>query len=106
MTNPGSLNSMSDQIAAQPSLLRRPHTVLGVCEGLGEDFGFNPVYLRVAIAGGLYFAPLAVIGSYLFLGAALAVARWAYPVPAAAAAAPQQAASSANSDSEELRIAA
>ena len=98
---------MSDQNAAQPSLLRRPHTVLGVCEGLGEDFGFNPVYLRVAIAGGLYFAPLAVIGTYLFLGAALAFARWAYPVPTAASvAAPQQAAPSANSDSEELRIAA
>jgi phage shock protein PspC (stress-responsive transcriptional regulator) len=84
----------------------RPHTVFGVCEGIGEDLGFNPVYLRILFAGGIYFAPAAVIGTYLFLGAAVAFARWAYPVaPAAALPAPQHAAS-ANSDNEQLQIAA
>ena len=88
----------------QPSLIRRQHTVLGVCEGLGEDLGFNPVILRILFAGGVYFAPLAVIGSYFFLGAALALARWAYPVPTASAQ-PQPAIDSQNDD-EEMKIAA
>lgn len=93
---------MSDQVAAQPSLLRRPHTVLGVCEGLGEDFGFNPVYLRVAFAIGIYFAPAAVVAAYLGLGAVLAFARWAYPVPSATPAAVQ----AEPVEQEEMRIAA
>lgn len=91
--------------STQPSLIRRQHTVLGVCEGLGEDLGFNPVILRILFAGGVYFAPLAVIGTYFFLGAALAVARWAYPVPTAAPVQPSQATDSQN-DAEELKIAA
>ena len=95
---------MSDQTIAKPSLLRRQHTVLGVCEGLGEDFGFNPVYLRVAFAAALYFAPLAVIGTYLGLGLALAFARWAYPVPTSEAVAKSTA--DAGQDEEEMRIAA
>ena len=37
--------------AAQPSLFRRPDTFFGVCEALGEDFGFNPIFLRVTFAG-------------------------------------------------------
>ena len=28
----------------------RNHTILGVCEGIGEDFGFNPIFLRVPLA--------------------------------------------------------
>lgn len=91
--------------AAQPSLIRRQHTVLGVCEGIGEDLGFNPVYLRILFAGGVYFAPLLVIGTYFFLGAALALARWAYPVPAASPVQPSQSTGSAN-DAEEMKIAA
>ena len=89
----------------QPSLIRRQHTVLGVCEGIGEDLGFNPVILRILFAGGVYFAPLAVIGTYFFLGGALALARWAYPVPIASPALPSQAVDSQN-DSEEMKIAA
>jgi phage shock protein C len=90
---------MSDQAIAQPSLLRRPHTVLGVCEGLGEDFGFNPVILRVAFAIGIYFAPVAVVVTYLGLGGVLAFARWAYPIPSATPA-------PAEVEPEEMRIAA
>lgn len=97
----------ADQTAAsaQPGLLHRPHTVLGVCEGLGEDLGFNPVILRVLFAGGVYFAPLLVIGTYFFLGATLAIARWAYPVPTATAALPSAKTDSGN-DAEEMKIAA
>lgn len=87
-----------------PSLIARPHTVLGVCEGLGEDLGFNPVILRIAFAAGLFFAPLAVVGTYLALGVVVAGSRWAFPVSYASAA--PEAAIQANDEADELRIAA
>lgn len=65
------------------SPIRRPHTILGVCEALGDDFGFNPVYLRVAFAAGLFFSATWVIAAYLGLAAIVAVSRWASPVPSA-----------------------
>lgn len=65
------------------SPIRRPHTILGVCEALGDDFGFNPLYLRIAFAGGLFFSATWVIAAYLGLGAIVAVSRWMSPVPSA-----------------------
>ena len=66
----------------------RNDTLLGVCEAIGQDFGFNANYLRILFAVGLYVSPYAVIGGYLGLGAVVAVSRWLYPRPAAAAATP------------------
>ena len=86
----------------QPSLIARPHTVLGVCEGLGEDLGFNPIYLRIAIAAGIFFAPVAVVLTYLALGGVVAFARWAYPVQAEA----EHAGRSDQVEAEPMRIAA
>ena len=34
----------------EPALPFRSDTILGVCEALGQDFGFNPTYLRIALA--------------------------------------------------------
>ena len=65
------------------SPIRRPHTILGVCVALGDDFGFNPLYLRIAFAGGLFFSATWVIAAYLGLGAIVAVSRWVSPVPSA-----------------------
>lgn len=67
--------------ASQPSLFARDHTILGVCEGLGEDFGFNPVYLRIAFALPLLVNPVAVIGAYLGAGAIVFVSRLLSPNP-------------------------
>ena len=61
--------------ATQPSLFARDHTFLGVCEGLGEDFGFNPIYLRVAFAVPLIWNPLATLGAYAALGLVVLAAR-------------------------------
>ena len=63
------------------SPIRRPHTILGVCEALGDDFGFNPLFLRIALAAGLFFSATWVIAAYLGLGAIVAVSRWVSPVP-------------------------
>lgn len=70
----------------QPSLLTRSDTILGACEGIGEDFGFNPLYLRVALAVGLLINPWAAIGAYAVLAVAVAVSRWLVPNIAAEAA--------------------
>ena len=67
------------------NLLTREDTLLGVCEGLGEELGVPPMLLRVAFAVGLFWNPLAMVVGYLALGAALALFRWAFPPRRAAA---------------------
>ena len=61
------------------NLLLRNDTVLGVCEGIGSDFGFHPNWLRLTFAGFFYFFPAIVIGTYLGLGAVVALTRWFAP---------------------------
>lgn len=83
---------MTDQ-----NLFTREDTMLGVCEGLGEELGLPPMLFRVAFAVGLFWNPLAMVVAYLTLGAALALCRWAVPMRRAAivgsAAEPRQEAS-------------
>ena len=69
---------------AKPALPLRHDTILGVCEAIGEDLGFNPNWLRLAFAASFYFNPAMVVGAYLALGAVVAVTRWLYPKPQAA----------------------
>ena len=64
---------------SSPSLFSRHDTFFGVCEGLGQDFGFNPNYLRVAFAVSLLLSPLAVLGVYGALGVVVALSRWFVP---------------------------
>ena len=92
----------------QPALPFRGDTILGVCEGIGQDLGFNPLYLRLVFATLFYFDPAMVVGSYLALGAGLAIARWLYPVPAApvAQAARDPAAPTADNEDSERSLAA
>ncbi len=46
----------------------RNDTILGVCEAIGREVGFNPTWLRIAFAGLLFVNPVAVIAAYLGLG--------------------------------------
>ena len=41
----------------QVALPLRSHTILGVCEAIGEDFGFNPVFLRIPLATMVIVSP-------------------------------------------------
>jgi phage shock protein PspC (stress-responsive transcriptional regulator) len=70
---------------SQPSVFARDHTIFGVCEALGEDLGFNPVFLRVALAIGLFINPLAVFAAYAALGLLVAFTRFVAPNPRRAA---------------------
>ncbi|WP_375420455.1 PspC domain-containing protein [uncultured Sphingomonas sp.] len=66
---------------ASPSpLFDRPDTFFGVCEGLGQDLGFNANFLRVLLGVAVLWNPGVVIATYLVLGLAVALARWIYPI--------------------------
>jgi phage shock protein PspC (stress-responsive transcriptional regulator) len=82
-------------------LVGRNDTILGVCEAIGQDFGFHPNWLRVALAALVYFNPVAVIGGYLALGLVVAISRWVAPDEAA----PQNA-TERRAESEQLALAA
>lgn len=61
------------------NLFLRNDTILGVCEAIGQDFGFNPNWLRVAFCVPIYWNPAVVVGAYLVLGLVVAVTRFAIP---------------------------
>jgi phage shock protein C len=63
----------------QVALPLRSHTILGVCEAIGEDFGFNPVLLRVPLAASVVYSPMLAIGAYFVMGAAVLFSRLVFP---------------------------
>ena len=63
----------------QVALPLRSHTILGVCEAVGEDFGFNPVLLRVPFAASVIYSPMLAIGTYLGLGLVVLASRLLFP---------------------------
>ena len=65
----------------QVALPLRSHTILGVCEAVGEDFGFNPVFLRIAFALPVIYAPMLTIAVYLGLGVIVLASRLLAPRP-------------------------
>jgi phage shock protein PspC (stress-responsive transcriptional regulator) len=65
--------------AADAPLFNRPDTMLGICEGIGREFGFHPNFLRIALAVPLVWNPLFAVGIYLALGVALLISRLVMP---------------------------
>ena len=63
------------------NLLTRDDTLLGICEGLGEDLRINSNLIRLGFAGALFFSPMAAIGTYLALGLLVALTRLLVPSP-------------------------
>ena len=63
----------------QTPLPLRNDTILGVCEAIGQDFGFNPLWLRLAFIAPIFFAPYAAVGAYLGLGVIVAATRYFAP---------------------------
>ena len=63
----------------QVALPLRSHTILGVCEAIGEDFGFNPVLLRVPFAASVLWSPTWAIVAYFALGAIVLLSRVVSP---------------------------
>ena len=63
------------------SLIARDDTFFGVCEGLGEDLGFNANWLRIGFALALFWNPLAAGGAYAAAGLLVAATRLAVREP-------------------------
>jgi phage shock protein C len=63
-----------------------PDSLFGVCQAIGEDFGFNPFYLRVVLLALLFFSPWAVLGAYAALAVAVVGSRFLFPRSKSAAA--------------------
>jgi phage shock protein PspC (stress-responsive transcriptional regulator) len=53
--------------------------LLGICNALGEDFSFNPLWLRLALGAAFVIQPLGVVVAYLALGLVVLVSRLAFP---------------------------
>ena len=63
----------------QVALPLRSHTILGVCEAIGEDFGFNPVLLRIPFAASVIYSPTMAIAAYFALGLVVLASRLLFP---------------------------
>ena len=57
----------------------RAHTILGVCEAIGEDFGFNPNYLRIPLAASVLYSPMWAAIGYFALGVVVLASRLVFP---------------------------
>jgi phage shock protein PspC (stress-responsive transcriptional regulator) len=57
----------------------RPDTFFGICESLGQDFGFNPLWLRLAFVPALFFFPFQAPLAYLGLGLIVLASRKLFP---------------------------
>ncbi|MFK3890203.1 PspC domain-containing protein [Sphingomonas sp. NPDC079357] len=53
--------------------------LFGVCAALGEDFGFNPLWLRLGFALALLFSLEKVLLAYVALGVLVLVSRLLFP---------------------------
>ena len=89
---------------AQPALPLRDHTILGICEALGEDFGVNPIWFRLPLAVLLLWNPGVIVAAYLGLGVIVLVSRLIAPEPRKAAAAAEPAPT--ETEAESLKLAA
>ena len=67
--------SKEETMTNQTPLPLRHDTILGVCEAIGQEFGFNPLWLRLAFIAPVFIAPMAAIAAYLALGAVVAATR-------------------------------
>jgi phage shock protein PspC (stress-responsive transcriptional regulator) len=83
----------------------RAHTILGVCEAIGEDFGFNPVFLRIPLAVCVIWSPLAAFGTYFALGAVVMLSGFLFPRPRDDAAVTSAVPSAANEQRELAKAA-
>ena len=93
-------------MASAGSIIARDDTLLGVCFALGEDFGFNPVYLRVPLAAVVLWSLPAALGVYAALGVLVAVSRWLAPNPVRSGSAVPQASDCRDEPCEEFQLAA
>ncbi|MDO9369503.1 MAG: PspC domain-containing protein [Sphingopyxis sp.] len=70
---------------ATTNLFQRRDTFFGICEAVGQDFGFNPLWLRLAFVAPLFFFPVQTFIGYFGLGIVVLASRLIFPASRAAA---------------------
>lgn len=90
----------------QVALPLRSHTILGVCEAIGEDFGFNPIILRAPLAASVLYSPMWAVIGYFALGAVVLASRLLFPKAKSEAVAEQPSVQSAANEQREFAKAA
>lgn len=65
------------------NLFRRKDTFFGICEAVGQDYGFNPLWLRLAFVAPLFFFPVQTFAGYFALGGVVLASRLIHPRVAA-----------------------
>jgi phage shock protein C len=95
------MSAQENQVA--PPL--RNHTILGVCEAIGEDFSFNPVWLRIPLAASVIWSPMIAFGAYFGLGVLVLASRLLFPKTRAAAPIAAEPAAPANEQRELAKAA-
>ncbi len=93
-------------MAIAGSIVARDDTLLGICFAVGQDFGFNPLYLRIAFAAILFWSPVAAFAGYALLGAVVALSRRLFPDPMPAEAASADDEAGQDESREALALAA
>ena len=73
------VGSALHKMFGEENLFTRNDTIFGVCEGLGEDLGINPLILRLAFILPLFWFPMQLVAAYFTLGALLFVTRTLMP---------------------------
>ncbi|HEX8625396.1 MAG TPA: PspC domain-containing protein [Allosphingosinicella sp.] len=86
--------------------MARDDTLLGACYAIGEDFGFNPLYLRLLFAFGLLGFPATALTAYAALTALVTLTRWLAPNPQTVENSDREASGCADLSSDELPLAA
>lgn len=76
----------TNMMQSNTAVFWRHDTFLGVCEAIGQDFGFNANWLRIIFSVALLVSPKVVLSVYLGLGLVVLASRLLFPVRAAAAA--------------------
>lgn len=71
---------MTEQQPAR-AIVQPKDNLVGVCNALGEDFGFNPLWLRLTLGSLFLFVPVGVVLVYVALGIAVLVSRLVLPTP-------------------------
>lgn len=72
---------MTTTAAPAADLAKHEDNLFGVCAAIGEDFGFNPLWLRIAFACGLLFSLEGVLAAYAALGLVVLASRLIAPKP-------------------------
>lgn len=84
----------------------RNDTLFGTCQAIGEDFGFNPNWIRIPLASSVVLNPFIAVGVYLALSVLVLVSRSAFRAKAVPATATAQTVDvlpvEANDDQREL----